>query len=488
MANLKYICLSDLHLGARYSILHDNSEVPGAPSKPSPVLTALTTAILSLVNGLPKGTPAPQLLLNGDVLELALGPTNQAAMDFQHLMSALFVQVPNGPPPLAPSDVLYVPGNHDHFIWRWAEGDNYLQQIGSGGGNIGPLVPVTPLLGLPGIVSSFLTTLLRNATKSTASVRLLYPNFGDQNPNGTCIVFHHGHFIESAYRMMSEVIQFLKFGGAVSDAAQLEQQNGAWIDFLWSTFGDAGAVGVGAEMLYDRLQDPLATERFIRPLAKRLVARWQSELPMGGERQVQLWARRVVRGLLDLLLQRAGDLERNDDQSVLSTDSIAGLTWYLDTILAQQFGTSLPSNLVFIFGHTHKPFEDALPVASYKQPVRIFNTGGWVLDDPTMTSLEGASLVLVDTDNQVVSIRLFNQPVNDPINAVTIPLPSGAFPQPPNVNDLLSSVQKAFQPAQWSSFSSAVTTALADRQKLLIDELDLASMAPLVTAPARPVR
>lgn len=482
MANLKYICLSDLHLGARYSILHHTSDKPGDDPKPSAVLTALTTAILSLVKALPTGTPAPQLLLNGDVLELALGPTNQAAMDFQFLMSALFVQVPGGPPPLPSSNVLYVPGNHDHFVWRWAEDDNYIQQIGSVSGKIPPLTPIAPLFApavgqSPGIASSFLTTLLHKST--TASVQLMYPNFFDQLPNGgRCVVFHHGHFIESAYRMMSEVSKFLRFDGPVLDAVQLERENGAWIDFMWSTFGDAGAVGFGAEELYDRLQDPFASEQFIRPLAKRLVARWQADLPMGGERQVQLWARRVIRAALDLIMQRAGDLERSSYQSVLTQDSIDGLTWYLDTILAQQFGKNVPSDLVFIFGHTHKPFEDALPVASYQEPVRIFNTGGWVLDEPTMTSLEGASLVLVDADNNVVSIRLFNQPVNDPINAVTI-LPSGAYPQPPNSNPLLTAVQSALQPSQWTSFSTAVAKALADRQKLLIDELDLATMLPV---------
>ena len=37
----------------------------------------------------------------------------------------------------------------------------------------------------------------------------------------------------------------------------------------------------------------------------------------------------------------------------------------------------------FIFGHTHKPFVLDRQLAGYPSPVRISNTGGWVVDTST---------------------------------------------------------------------------------------------------------
>ena len=48
----------------------------------------------------------------------------------------------------------------------------------------------------------------------------------------------------------------------------------------------------------------------------------------------------------------------------------------------------------------------------YDRPVGIFNTGGWVMDQPTMTSTQGASAMFIDDELNVASLRLFNDPVN----------------------------------------------------------------------------
>jgi predicted phosphodiesterase len=477
VAPLKYVCLSDLHLGAAYSVL---SVLPGDDSsRPSPTLQAFGTALHSLLGALTSSAPSappPQLLLLGDILDLGLSPIDAAAGGFQHFVQALF---PANQTPLLSDDVLYVPGNHDHFMWVSSEDDHWVRKIkGTGAGHLPALDPVTPMFGPPAVECALLTTLLRRRAPGGAAgtVHLSYPNFGDWDGD-RCIVFHHGHFIEPIYRLMSTLQRFLAPGGdPVETVAELERENSPWIDFVWSTLGDTGAFGKDVETLYDRLQDAAATERFIAQLSRRLLAALQPLLPMGGEREVQRWVRRAIRALLDLGVERTAELERTNYRTVLEPDSIEGLRWYLASPVARQIKDEkkqLPGEAVFVFGHTHKPFADALPLAAYDRPVRVFNTGGWVLDEPTMMPLEGAAMVLVDENLNVVSVRLYNQSANGEPPAVHVPKQSGAYPQ--SDNPLLDAVQAALlrTSSEWARFTDEVTKALATRQRRLIQHFDL---------------
>ncbi|MDZ7647351.1 MAG: hypothetical protein U5K54_09305 [Cytophagales bacterium] len=53
-------------------------------------------------------------------------------------------------------------------------------------------------------------------------------------------------------------------------------------------------------------------------------------------------------------------------------------------------------------------------------PVKVYNTGGWVLDVPKMVATQGGSMVLIDEDLRIASMRLFNDPINDTLNPVTV--------------------------------------------------------------------
>jgi hypothetical protein len=311
---------------------------------------------------------------------------------------------------------------------------------------------------------------------SDASVRLAYPNFGEISRDGTrCVVFHHGHFIESLYRLMSDVRWLVESHPSTpTTVAELERQNATWIDFVWSTFGETGKVGQDVVDLYTILQDNAATNRMLSRLSEQIVRRLRPYLPMSGEAEVLHYARLVIKVVLDLLGERWAEAERHSYLSVLSDASVAGLRWYLDGPLAQQIKSErqgqMPEDVTFIFGHTHKPFEDYMPLVNYPEPVKIFNTGGWVLDEPKMVPLEGAAVVFVDDELNIVSLRLYNDPLNQIEPTVHIPT-SGAYPA--KTNALCTAVQAALQryPEQWQAFTDAVARALEERQRLLIDGL-----------------
>ncbi|MBK9361971.1 MAG: metallophosphoesterase [Rubrivivax sp.] len=129
MSVLRYVCLSDLHLGADYSLLTGRHGGHADPGKPGKCLLALGAAVRPLLRQLPVDTP-PTLVLLGDVLDLGLSPMGDVAQAFQHVAEQAMLDEA-GRPPFAPR-VLVVPGNHDHHLWRQAQDHGYLQALRGG--------------------------------------------------------------------------------------------------------------------------------------------------------------------------------------------------------------------------------------------------------------------------------------------------------------------------------------------------------------------
>src|SRR4051812_27832879 len=107
--------MSDLHLGAPNSLL--SHVAPGADdidvTAPSRVLDAVAACLADLigeVNG--PDDPAPTLILNGDVLELALADDDEAIGTFEQFVRALWRAGARF------ERIVYLPGNHDHHLWE----------------------------------------------------------------------------------------------------------------------------------------------------------------------------------------------------------------------------------------------------------------------------------------------------------------------------------------------------------------------------------
>ena len=73
MPDIRYICVSDLHLGADNSLLTNLGSKAGEvnPHQPSEVLEWLANCVRELIRH-NQGLARPTLILNGDLLELAL--------------------------------------------------------------------------------------------------------------------------------------------------------------------------------------------------------------------------------------------------------------------------------------------------------------------------------------------------------------------------------------------------------------------------------
>ena len=248
MADIRYVVLSDLHFGAATSLLTNlkigSDEIDG--TQPSPVLVKLVECLRLLIHKNNKDkSKKPILILNGDLLELALADDQDAAMAFER-----FIELIMGKPGKMFEQIIFIPGNHDHHLWEKARESQYVDYISAHKKWRDPLESpwhTTHMFSDP-VLSYFLTALVRrrpNLKKFT--IPTYYPNYGLISSDGKrCVVFHHGHFVESIYRLLSTLKTMLLRGTWIpSEIWNLEAENFAWMDFFWSTLGRSGAAGRG---------------------------------------------------------------------------------------------------------------------------------------------------------------------------------------------------------------------------------------------------
>jgi len=464
VARIRWVCVSDLHLGALNSVLTpvapDGERVD--PAFVSPVLVALCDGLRTLS----QGHDPPQLLVLGDLFEMALGSPEDASTSFAQFVSALRPGAAGAA--VAPA-IRFVPGNHDHHLWTRARSSRYLEYIQQTP-STQPLAPeahATHLLPsnetLP-VRDRFIELLAARADPTTAvTVEQSYPNLGLVTTSGQrAVVLSHGHFIEPLYRAVSvlgDIFQRRQQG--LPPVHHLEAENGAWIDFFWSSMGDSGDMSGWVRDMYESLQSESAIHVEIEAIGRAIADRPGSRI------------RNHVEGLLaeeSLAHAVSGSLRRERHQpEVLSPNAQTGLNSFLSgpvaTQVAQEIG--VPVEVAFVFGHTHKPFADLRQPTGLAGPVPVINTGGWVVDTPDAQSNKGASVILIDEDLNIASLRCYTQgadlghdvevegPPHDPDNAL--------------VADLRARIDPSRDP--WRALAEAATTTERARRGQLEDRL-----------------
>ena len=473
MSTIRWVCLSDLHFGAENSLLthlpHDSLEVD--PSTASVVLERFVACLRELLEASGSKQP-PSLVLNGDILEFALATDNVAAMAFDRFIDLAF----DPTDPLFGPTVFYVPGNHDHHMWEVARERQYSAYVRSVPPDVDLGEPwhVTRMFERSGVdfqpgdeypTADLLGALMRRRLgNDSVTVKIAYPNLGLTSPDGSAtVVFHHGHFIESMYLLMTSLrLALFPASARGLNVWDWESDNFAWIDFFWSTLGRSGESGADVGVIYNMLQSPDAQ----RWLAHNLGGSLSQRVP--GPTAVGRAASPAVKRAVGSLAHRATKLERHTPGAVLSDDASVGLGRYLSGPLRAQLdgessgGSS--SRMTFVFGHTHKPFEDRVSFDGFGEPVTLFNTGGWVVDTASANPVQGAAAVLVDDACNAVSLRLYSQTEDGSAS------PVGLAPDPgPGPNPLHEALSEAlnFTGEPWTSFAVAVAEGVSQRHHAL---------------------
>ena len=475
MPDIRFVCLSDVHFGAENSILSCllKDDLIVDTTTASPVLDRLVAALATLIEANEDKTRKPTLILNGDILELALASDNVALTVFELFLDRIF---PADREALFDDTILYQVGNHDHHLWETARELQYA--------NVVREFPPGTLLPIPWhttklyyredtrpVHSELLERVARRRShRRRINVRVSYPNMGIRSADGrTSIVFHHGHFVEPLYHLMTTLKGFIFHGRPrPTEVWDIEAENFAWIDFFWSTLGRSGQVGEDVGLIYDMLQSDEAIQKLAGNLAAGITSSW---IKNGKLAPMRWLIRRILTKALKIIAARIAARERTAPQAALSHDAETGLMTYLKGPLIKQLAAEarhhdgrLPDQLKFVFGHTHKPFVGTRVVPGLANPVRVFNTGGWVVDTLDVEPLHGANMVLIDENLEVACVRLYNQAVDAAAYRVRLDdgLPAEQGPFYRRLSSLIQADDEV-----WNSLSAAAAELVTERTKAL---------------------
>jgi hypothetical protein len=479
MSKIRYISLSDLHLGEESSLLTNIKITKGKrnsnaadPSKPSPVMEQLTACLRTLVENFNKGEDKPTLILNGDALDLALAKTNVASLAFLRFLDLIF---PQDEQKKLFKDIVLIPGNHDHHLWVSAREEQYLRYIGGkkelpdierleapwhATGLFDGNFPSSPLL--VGLIKRYADAKSIGYLKDMR-VKTVYPNFGVINDqSGKCVIFHHGHYVEWVYHLLSMLADVLFPNRAKPQHVwDIEQENYAWIDFVWSMFGSSGQIGQDVENIYKKLSDMKGCERLVSDLAAALAEKHSLVGP-------DFIDKKIYGYILSFLVDKVAGSEKGQIELPLSKDAEDGLREYVNGPLFRQIETErsakgklMPSAMTFVFGHTHKPFQEIRNFERYPHGVSVYNTGGWVVETVAAAPVRGGAVVLVDDDLNAVSIQMYTENA-DPHKYRVVVADEAQLQNP-----LQAAVAAFVNPnnAPWNTFSDAVAREVYVRQQ-----------------------
>lgn len=464
---LKYICLSDMHAGALTSLL---SILPGEEEKgqtTSPTTRAFQAALDGFLIKAGAEQSPPQLILLGDILDLQFSKRSEAYPSALGFLSAL-----NEKRLLHP-EVIATAGNHDHALWTDArlalDADTLRIQHSLSSHEAQPdyRASTQAFEKTHAAKSRLLEALLEEAKFKSCDLR--YPNigFGDTD---RMVVLHHGHFAESLYRAMSAVMDTLLGTPRKDlDVDTLSAENAGWIDFAWASIGDAAGVGRTAEYFYQNFLTTTGYRRISMQWAATAAEALSELLPLSGNKDMQETIHAACKVALDVSIGEFRDTERYAIVDALSSEGLHGLRWYLEgpaRLQIEQEADALSNDTTFIFGHTHKPFSHRIGANGYPSALKVYNTGGWVLNGPRLDNAEGAAMVLIDDKLNVASLRLFVTPQNGKVPVAHVEMMSDgreadAFRD--EINDWLAATEDA-----WTHLAQTVKKAYEIRQAYLL--------------------
>ena len=490
--------MSDLHAGAETSLItHLNDNLEEDWTKPSSTTLAFADAFRLTLAEFKQDVPADTILL-GDVLDLSLSEPQNTTQVFETFVEEVFADRPNEASINLSHNVFFIPGNHDHSLWTairyqnesFVEDVDDRPSVNNFRGKLERFGQVTPAFGpsfgpayehfLDRIQSNLLAQIFAAGGRN-CKLPTLYPNMGDTNADGNrAVVFHHGHFIENTYKLLSIIVA--AFHGRTCGpltAQQLEMENGNWIDFGWSTLGENGPIGQDVASVYQFLLTGSAEGRLQNRFSDTLAKNLMKSLPLPQTSQVKGAIEIIAKGIIDATVGKFSQTERLSYTSYLGPDSIQGVKDYLTGAVEPQIRDELGSaraeragqrdpdveiETTFVFGHTHKPFEDYIIADEFAAPVKVFNTGGWVQDTSLMGTKEGASVIFVDEDMNVAALRVYGSPINGVCPPVSVKSLGG---ENPLQHKLEAALAKDDIKKSWANFSEVVARELMLRQKYI---------------------
>jgi len=317
----------------------------------------------------------PYLILLGDIFDLAVHNESDAFnLAHEFFNAPLF----NGRSLISFFDrVIYLPGNHDHHVWRMLQEEYYVENRLQ---NDLPALPfpqksmsilkLNQSMTIQNIDSSLIAggqyenIISHVLTDNNKNVHISYPNlyvdYGDSN--GICVT--HGHFFEPNWNKDSSVVKYFPDVNNMPDYfANLEKYNSPFTEF--SDYAIAQTNQYFTDKLTDIPFEDVATSKEYAEIGNYLAREYPAFFP------------------LDTVYKPLTDIEK------LQRHPKQVFTYLQKTAEQMQRQGMQFSKLVY--GHTHVPcfarikkFKDFGPEKTdadaewLEQEIVIYNTGGWV--------------------------------------------------------------------------------------------------------------
>jgi predicted phosphodiesterase len=411
------VVLSDLHFGEEGSVVHygmRTSKLGEQPAVNKPVETIFKRGEQPAVNKLVEKIEKikqqaavetiPFLILAGDTLDFSLASVQAAVADFRVFLEDVHACF---------DKFVYIPGNHDHHMWRTLQEQVFVVRRIMRGMKVGdfPQEEIGRIVGREITLDKvekvdtesiganiFLNDLLPEGAKDK-DFAVAYPNlfidFGKPESN---ILVTHGHFFERAWNLASDM---LKNSLDVKDMnyAKLERINSAVTEFGWYGVGQAGELSEFIEELYKEVKNSkeVRLESAFDDMSRYIHELWEDRptrkegffdrLKGGvGDIIVKEGVPWLFSRLQDFIMsqleedesQTAGSPLRHSSDILTAREKCKKVSTYISYAAGYDF---IPGQVVF--GHTHIPIQkQTIDVAFGAEKVKIkaFNPGGWVVD------------------------------------------------------------------------------------------------------------
>lgn len=396
---IKYIVLSDLHLGEEDSLFTPSRE--GNYN----LLNAFSKSLQSLVSS-NENEELPTLILNGDIIGLSFSTYQESLTVFDQFIKSLAVEHE------ICNQIAYIPGNHDHHIWQLAMESQYRRKLENRDTSdpIPSIDRTSSAIFKNGLQSEFIEAFVNGHSEMKIELKVLYPNMiiPANEANQAFVIIHHGHYAEKTYHFISDSLKALYPEESTPNTLEdLEADNGAWINFAFSELGRSGAAGEKFEKLMNTLSSIEMFDKQSGELSENIAK--ALDYPYIPFHSVEKFlTRRLIQNIANKIRS-----ERYQEGTVCSEEAMLGLKQYMEKYCAPQMKLSgwEGQAATLIWGHTHKPFSLKTCTQSFDE-LKVVNSGGWVLpEEPKPT--HGGSFTLISNKNEVVELRIWNDSHNN---------------------------------------------------------------------------